>query len=55
MSNKNVIVDTEEIELFLFQELKNHDLNCDINSINHLANIVFDFLVHKNFIKEEIE
>ena len=55
MAELEIIIDTNEIRKFFFEELVNRGYAPGDDEIDEIANIVFDFMVYKGIIEEEFD
>lgn len=50
-----VVIDTEEMSTFLYHELTKRGFVPTENEVDEIADIMFDFLIEKSVIDNEIE
>jgi hypothetical protein len=51
----DVTIDTEEIAQFFFDELTKRGFIPNEDELGEIADITFEYLVHKNIVEEESE
>lgn len=51
--NENIVVNTDEIERFLFKELTKRGFVPSSKELIEISDILFDYLIYKEIVKED--